>query len=71
MSNTIKELNALTTALKMLRTERQWFYYHMFKKHAALCVEYHYLKRTQIINKVWFLFKITPLSLHSTIRVWL
>lgn len=32
MSDTLKELDALTKSLEMLRTKRQWFYHNMLRK---------------------------------------
>lgn len=70
MSDTIKELDALTKSLEMLRTKRQWFYYNMFKTNSELHVSYVYSEMFHVIQYLQFSFRIPPLKTKYLINVY-
>lgn len=70
MSDKIKELDALTKSLEMLRTKRQWFYYNMLKTNSKLRVSYAYSETSHVIRYVIFSFQIPPLKTGYLINVY-
>lgn len=70
MSDKIKELDALTKSLEMLRTKRPWFYYNMLRTNSKLRVSYAYSETTHVIRYVMFGFEIPPIKTRYLINVY-